>query len=157
MHGVSDTPCLRLARARAGFTLIEMIITLVVIAILAAAGTPMVSRAIGHSRVNNTAGVIAGDLQLAFSLAGRQRAPLRLVVDPTARSYRITNRVGAVIRERLLGNDSDLRVSTMSATVTTLDIFPNGLSSGPIAITIGISGYTRTITMSRVGQVRVSS
>lgn len=140
---------------RTGFTLIEMIITLVVIAILAAAGTPMVSRAIAHSRVNNSAGVVAGDLQMAFSLAGRQRAPLRIVVNPSARSYQIRNRAGTVIRQRLLGDNSDLRVSTMTSSVTSLDIFPNGLSSGPIAITVGINGYTRTITMTRVGQVRV--
>ena len=145
-------------RAQSGFTLIETIIVLVVVAMLAAAGTPMVSRAIGHSRVNNSAGVIAGDLQLAFSLASRQRSPLRITVDPSGRKYSITTRTGTVIKERFLGEQADLHVSTMSSSVSTLDVFPNGLSSGPITITVGgVDGYAQTITMTRAGQVRVTS
>lgn len=147
----------RSGRRRSGFTLLEMILVLVLIAMLASLGTPMVNRAIGHSRVHNSANVIAGDLQLAFSLASRQRSPLRITVDPTARKYRITTRAGTVIKERNLGDMSDLHVSTMSSTVSTLDVFPNGLSSGPIAITVGINGYAQTITMTRAGQVRVTS
>ena len=144
-------------RAQSGFTLIETIIVLVVIAMLAAAGTPMVNRAIGHSRVNNTANVIAGDLQLAFSLASRQRTALRLTVDPSGRKYRITDRAGTVIKERRVGDLSDLHVSAITSSVSTLDVFPNGLASGPIRIVVGTDGYTQTITMTRAGQVRVTS
>ena len=148
---------LRAGRTNAGFTLIETIIVLVVIAMMAALITPNVNRAIGHSRVNNSAGVIAGDLQLAFSLASRQRTPLRITVDPSGTSYTIATRAGTVIKERTLGDGADLHVSTMTSTVTTLDVFPNGLASGPISITVGISGYEQTITMTRAGQVRVTS
>jgi type II secretion system protein H len=148
---------LRAGRTTAGFTLIETIIVLVVIAMMAALITPNVNRAIGHSRVNNSAGVIAGDLQLAFSLASRQRTPLRITVNPSGTSYTIATRAGTVIKERTLGNGADLNVATMTSTVTTLDVFPNGFASGPISITVGISGYAQTITMTRAGQVRVTS
>lgn len=144
-------------RRQAGFTLLETIIVLVVIAMMTAVVAPKVNSAIGHSRVNNSAGVIAGDLQLAFSLASRQRTPLRITIDPSANTYTITTRAGTVIRQRDLGDGSDLQVSTMSASVTTLDVFPNGLSSGPLTITVGISGYEQTISMTRAGQVRVTS
>ena len=56
-------------RRQAGFTLLETIIVLVVIAMMTAVIAPKVNSAIGHSRVHNSANVIAGDLQLAFSLA----------------------------------------------------------------------------------------
>ena len=147
----------RFGRTRSGFTLLETIISLTIISILAAAGTPMVNRAIGHSRVNNTANVIAGDLQLAFSLASRQRAPLRFTVDPSGRRYRIATRAGTVIKERRIGDLSDLHVSSVATTVSTLDVFPTGLASSAITITVGIDGYTRRITMTRAGQVRVTS
>jgi hypothetical protein len=62
-----------------------------------------------------------------------------------------------VIKERTLGDGADLHVATMTSTVTTLDVFPNGFASGPISITVGISGYAQTITMTRAGQVRVTS
>jgi len=144
-------------RRQNGFTLLETIIVLVVIAMMTALIAPNVNRAIGHSRVHNSANVIAGDLQLAFSLASRQRTPVRISVNPSGTSYSITTRAGAVIRERALGESSDLRVSTMSSSVTTLDVFPNGLASGPITITVGINGYEQTISMTRAGQVRVTS
>jgi type II secretion system protein H len=155
--GMSNTIRARTPRAREGFTLIETIIVLVVVAILAALVAPQANDAISQSRVQNSAGVIAGDLQLAFSLASRQRAPLRIVVDPSGRKYQITNRAGTVIRERNVGDMSDLHVGSMTSTVSQLEIFPNGLASGPIAITVALNGHTQTISMTRAGQVRVTS
>jgi type II secretion system protein H len=154
---MSTSSRFRFDRARSGFTMIETIVVLVIVAMMAAAVVPMASRAINHSRVNNTARVIAADLQLAFSLAGRQRAPLRITVDPSGRKYRIVTRAGAIVKERRVGDLSDLHVSAVTASVLTLDVFPNGLASGPITITVGAQGYTQTITMTRAGQVRVTS
>ncbi len=154
---MSNSPRSRIAGVRQGFTLLETIVVLVIVAILAALVVPMANDAISQSRVQNSANVIAGDLQLAFSLASRQRAPLRIVVDPSGRKYRITNRAGTVIKERKVGDMSDLHVGSMSSTVSQLEVFPNGLSSGPIAITVALNGHTQTITMTRAGQVRVTS
>ena len=154
---MANTLRFRPGRAREGFTLIETIIVLVVVAILAALVVPQANAAISQSRVQNSASVIAGDLQLAFSLASRQRAPLRIVVDPSGRQYRITNRAGTVIKERKVGDTSDLHVGSMTSTVTQLEIFPNGLASGPISITVTLNGHTQTISMTRAGQVRVTS
>ena len=148
---------LRFGRIRSGFTMIETIIVLVIVAMLAALITPKVNEAIGKARVQSSAAVIAGDLQLAFSVASRQKTPLRVTVDPSGTKYTIATRSGTVIRERRLGDASDLRVGSMTATVTTLDVFPNGLSSGPITITVGTNGYTQRVRMTRTGHVRVTS
>jgi prepilin-type N-terminal cleavage/methylation domain-containing protein len=144
-------------RRHSGFTLLEMIITVVVLALMVSVGYPRVARTIAHARVNSTAAVIAADFEHAFSLAGRQRKPVRIVVNKVAMSYRITDRSGTVLRERFFGGTADLHVGSMDATVTTLDVFPNGLSSGPLSVTIGIDTYTRTIAVTRVGKVRISS
>ena len=154
---MSNSLRFRVGGARSGFTLIETIVVLVIVAMMAALVVPNANEAIGHARVNNTANVIAGDLQLAFSLANRQRTPLRLVVDPSGRSYQIVNRAGTVIKERRVGDTSDLHVSSLTTSVTTLDVFPNGISSGPITITVATNGYRQRITMTRAGQVRVTS
>ena len=154
---MTNTPRPGFSRVRAGFTMIEMIIVLAIVAVLAALITPKVNSAISQARVQDSAAVIAGDLQLAFSLASRQRTPLRISVDPSGASYTIETRSGTVIRERLLGDDSDLHVGSLTSSVTTLDVFPNGLSSGPITITVGTNGYTQTVTMTRTGHVRVTS
>ena len=154
---MTNSSRIEVGRVRKGFTLIETIIVLVVIAMMVSIAAPNVNRAIGHSRVNNTAQVIAGDLQLAFSVAGRQRTPLRITIDPAGTRYTIATRTGTVIKERTLGDESDLRVATLTSSVTTLNVFPNGLASGPISITVGLNGYTQTITMTRAGQGRVTS
>ena len=154
---MTNTSRFGFGRRRSGFTLLETIIVLLVIAMMTAVVAPKVNSAIGHSRVQNSANVIAADLQLAFSLASRQRTPLRITVDPSNNSYSITTRAGTVIKARDMGDGSDLHVGTMSSSRTTLDVFPNGLSSGPITITVGINGYVNTISMTRAGQVRVTS
>ena len=153
---MSNSLRFRFDRARKGFTLLETIVVLLLVAMMATAVVPMANRAIGHARVQNSARVIAGDLQLAFSLASRQRAPLRIVVDASSRKYRITNRAGTIIQERKLGDGSDLHVGSLSSTVTQLEIYPNGLASGGITITVALNGYSQRITMTRAGQVRVS-
>ncbi len=154
---MKNSSSIRTGRLRTGFTIIELIIVLVIVAMLAALITPKVNEAINKSRVQNSAAVIAGDLQLAFSLANRQKTPLRITVDPTGTKYTIATRSGTVIKERLLGDASDLRVGSLTTTVTTLDVFPNGLASGPITITVGIHGYTQRVSMTRTGHVRVTS
>src|SRR5687768_7134665 len=111
--GMPSPVRLRFGRVRAGFTIIEIILVLVIVAMLAALITPKVNEAITQSRVQNSAAVIAGDLQLAFSLANRRKTPLRLTIDPTGTKYTIATRAGTVIRERLLGGTSDLRVATL--------------------------------------------
>ena len=147
----------RSGRLRYGFTMVETIIVLIIVAMLAALITPKVNEAIGKSRVQSSAAVIAGDLQLAFSVASRQKRPLRVTIDPSGVRYTIATRSGTVIRERRFGDASDLRVGSMTASVTTLDVFPNGLASGPITITVGINGYTQRVRMTRTGHVRVTS
>jgi type II secretion system protein H len=145
------------SRAHSGFTLLEVMVVLVLIAMLAAAGIPSVTRAIAHNRINNSAAVIAGDFQLAFSLAARERRPLVITVNAAGASYRIADRAGTVIRERNLGDHSDLHVGSMSSSTSTLNIYPNGLSSGPISVRVTIGDYTQRITMTRAGQVRITS
>ena len=154
---MTNSSSLRHGRLRSGFTIIELIIVLVIVGMLAALITPKVTEAINQSRVQNSAAVIAGDLQLAFSLANRQKTPLRITVDPSGTKYTIATRSGTVLRERLLGDGSDLHVGSLTTTVTTLDVFPNGLASGPITITVGIHGYTQRVRMTRTGHVRVTS
>ncbi len=144
-------------RQHSGFTLLEVIVTLVIIGILAAAGMPAVARAISHSSVNNAAAVVAGDLEAAFSIAARQRRPVRVRINAGTRSYAITDRTtSAVLRSRSLDSQSDLKVGSISGSPTAVDVFPNGLSSGPLTVTIATHGYAATVSMTRAGKVRIT-
>ena len=154
MFPIRRTPSGRRSR---GFTLIEVIIVLVVVAILVALGTPAVARATGQARVRNAARVVAGDLEHAFSLAARQRRPVRVAFDEAALTYAINNRAGVTLRQRNLGAMSELAVSSMKATTPVLDVFPNGLASGPLTVGLASGNYSLRVTMTRTGKVRITS
>lgn len=155
-------PVIAMARARTNrraFTLVEVAMTLVIIGIAAVMVMPKASVAMAHSRVNRAAIVVAGDLELAFSLAGRQRKPVQLDFDLTNHSYTITDRASAkLLFKRVLTQDRTYALGSLGATASSVQIFPNGLASGPDTVTVGEAppgAYSRRIAMSRTGQVRV--
>jgi len=158
LYGRMRTPTRPLFRRRAsGFTLLEIVVVLLVIAMMATVATPPVLRAIMRSQVTNAASVMAGDFEQAFSLAARQRRPVRIVIDPSAKAYTITDRNGVVLRSRNFADGSDLEVNSMSPSTTTLDVFPTGLASGPLRVDLMSGSHSASVVMTRAGKVRISS
>jgi prepilin-type N-terminal cleavage/methylation domain-containing protein len=145
--------------SRFGFSIIELIAVVSILGIMAAIALPAISRIIRHNRVNRAATVIASDLQNAFAVAARQREPVRIQADPVSRSYQFVDRkTGAVLRIRsFYGDTSEYRFSTLNFHPTaTLDVFPNGISSSPDTIDLANGDYSKRITVSTAGFVRIS-
>jgi prepilin-type N-terminal cleavage/methylation domain-containing protein len=143
-------------RSRFGFTLIEMLIVLAVLAILAGALAPVVARRISHSRVNGAAQVLAGDLEMALSLAARQRRPVRVTVDAAQRSVLIADRAsGQTISRHAYGPATEHKVETLSSSPASIDILPHGVATSAATLTVGIGGYSRRVTLTRAGHVRL--
>ena len=115
------------------------------------------SRIIRHNRVNRAATVIASDLQNAFAVAARQREPVRIQADPSNRSYQfVDRRTGAVLRIRTFyGDTSEYRLTSLVFTPSTIDVFPNGVSSTAVAIDLANGDYAKQITASTAGFIRV--
>ena len=143
-------------RSRFGFTLVETLITLGVLAILVGALSPVVSRQVSHSRVNNAVEVLAGDLEQALSLAARQRRPIRVTVDPAQRSLLIADRTnGQAIAQHAYGSATDYKLEALSSVPASIDILPHGVATSAATLTVAIGGYSRRVTLTRAGQVRV--
>lgn len=144
--------------SKAGFSIIELIAVVAILGIMATVSSPAISRIIRHNRVNRAATVIASDLQNAFATAARSRQPVRIQADNVNRSYQfIDRRSGSVLRIRTFyGDTSEYRLSTLSFTPATLDVFPNGVSSAPLTIDLANGDYSKQITASTAGFVRVS-
>ena len=139
-----------------GFTLIEALIAIAILGILVGALTPLVSRQISHSRVNNAAQLLAADLESALSLAGRQRTPVRLTVDPAQRTVVIADRAtGNAITRRSYGPTSEFKVETLTAAPASVDLLPQGMATSAATLTVGIGSYSRQVTLTRAGLVRV--
>ncbi len=141
---------------RNGFTLPELMTTVAIGAIALLMAMRPAATYIQHTRVNRASAVVGGDLDMARSIAERQRTPVRLAFDSVAGQYTLTNRAtGAVISKRAIGASSDYNVRTIHFTPAVTDFFPSGLTSGSLTVTLNAGGYSRQVTMSRVGLVRL--
>jgi len=142
---------------RLGFSMIEAVMVLLIVAIVVGALLPSVVQQIAHARVNRAANVVAADFFLAQSLAGRQHAPVVVSFDSTNMQTTITQPPPANtnLLTRRFGIDSEFKLSTFTATSSPVQILPNGMASAAVILTVGQGGYTRQVRMTRAGQIRV--
>jgi Tfp pilus assembly protein FimT len=118
---------------------------------------PAMSRIVRHQRVNRAAKIIVSDMQNAFAVAARQREPVRIQADAASRSYQFVDRkTGTVLRIRAFyGDTSEYRLSSLVFNPTTFDVFPNGISSSAVTIDLANGDYSKRITASTAGFVRL--
>lgn len=146
-----------------GFTILEMLLVVIIIGVLSAITVPKIARQMRHERVNRAAQVIVQDLQNGFSIAGRQRAPVRLTFSTAALKYEFTDRAtGVVLQTRLLSVGSEYSITSMEAKnwttdtpITMVDVLPNGIGSTAFKVKVANGDYSRWIYASTAGFVRL--
>jgi hypothetical protein len=133
-----------------------MLLVLIVIGLLVAISIPRMGLVMRHERVNRAAQVVVADLQNGFAMAGRQRAPVRLTFTAATKTYVFSDRAtGTVFQTRVMDNRSEYALSTLSASPSSIDVLPNGIGSVSLTVTLAQGDYSRTITASSAGFVRL--
>ncbi|MGH7500987.1 MAG: pilus assembly FimT family protein [Longimicrobiales bacterium] len=152
-------PQLRRPGRRPGFTLYETLIVAALMGIIFAVALPQVFTSMRNTQADKAAFVVVSDLESAFSLAARQRAPVTFTVDGSAMRYMIRNKAtSALLVERYLSaSTSPYGVTSLTMSVGTLTLFPNGMASGPTIITLSVANENRTVRLTRAGQIRMGS
>lgn len=141
---------------RAGFTMPELAITMVLLAILTAMVLTGARRAITRSKVDRAASVVAADLEQAFSIGGRLRRPVRIQYRADSLSYRVSDVSDGTVRlARSLGRDTPYGVTTLTFRPDSITILPPGRSSAPLCVTLRSDDRQRQVTVSSAGFVRV--
>src|SRR3954453_4862276 len=146
---------------RRAFTMVELALTLTIIAILCAMMVPKFGQAMRATRIRRNTVIVAADLEQSFTLAARYRKPMRLscVIAAgvcTNAAYTLADRTGGTVRlSRRLGADADLGNLTLTLAPAQVDIFPSGVSTAPLTATITSGISTRTVTLSTAGIVRI--
>jgi Tfp pilus assembly protein FimT len=139
--------------------MVEMGLTLTVIAIMAAMMIPKFGRVMQATRVNRSAAIVAADMEAAFTLAGRQRKPMRISCDCANATYTVADRTGGTVRlSRALVGDADLGSVTLTFSEAPVDVFPHGvatMAAPPLTVTITSGISTKAVTVTSAGYVRI--
>jgi type II secretory pathway pseudopilin PulG len=143
---------------RFGFSIIELIAIVAILGIMASIAGPAMSRIVRHQRVNRATTLITSDLQNAFATAARQRQPVRIQADNANRSYEFVDRfTGKVLRIRTFyGDTSEYKLNVLTFAPATIDVFPDGISSARLTVDLANGDYSKQITVSTAGFVRVA-
>lgn len=140
--------------------MVEMALTLCVIGIMTAMMVPKIGRVIQSNQVNRSIAIVASDLEAAYTLAARQRKPVRINCTCGSGIYTVADRAGTVLLTRNVRADGDLGVMTLTFTAAPtntlpVEIFPPGISDKSLTVRITSGASTRAVTVSTVGQVRI--
>lgn len=148
-------------RPRPAFTLMEVLIVVILVGIVMATAAPKVSGIRTQQRVIRAASIVQTDMELAYAVATRNRAPIKLTWSSSASAMqlKVTDRTGATTYKttdfKTLGlSNGDVTVSSSSVTV-----FPSGFASDTMSMTFSVTvdgkNYKRRVRMSRAGLVKV--
>jgi type II secretory pathway pseudopilin PulG len=139
--------------------MVELALTFTIIAVMAAMMIPKFGRVMQATRVNRSIAIVAADMEAAFTLAGRQRKPMRISCDCANARYTIADRTGGTVRlSRALVGDDDLGSMTLTFSETPVDVFPNGVAAiagPPFTVTITSGASTKSVTVTTAGYVRI--
>jgi type II secretory pathway pseudopilin PulG len=137
--------------------MLEILLVLIIIGILVRITVVKTSRVMRHQRVNRAAQVMVQDLQNGFAMAGRQRAPVRLTFTPSTETYVFTDRAtGTVYLTRPMNTGTEFQLSSMTPSVNTIDVLPNGIGSTAFTVTVALGDYSKVVSASSAGFVRAN-
>ena len=138
--------------------MVEILAVVIIFGVLVTVAMPKVQGIMRTSRVNAAAAIVAGDLGHAFTLASRSRRPVRLECNAAGTGYTITDRDNPadVMVTRSMGSDKDMKITAGNCSAASVDFFPNGLASSAFDITLVSVDDGRLVSMTRVGNVRIT-
>ena len=129
---------------------------LVILALVGTIALPSVNRTIRQQRVIAASAALAADVDAAFSVAARQRRPVRLSYDAASGEVRAADRAtGTIYRRRPLRDESDFKLTSVVLAPTTVDVFPSGIASAAFTLTLTNGAYQRQVTVTRTGLSRI--
>lgn len=147
---------------RAGFSLVELAVILVLLAIMLLSAAPKVDRTVESAVVDRAAGLVALTLERSTTLASRQRRPVTVacvgsVADCPAMTLEVRDcgLPNQLCLSRNFGAGSEFVLDSLTLTQAAVTVWPFGVTSAPLTVTLVKGRSRREVTMSTAGLVRV--
>jgi type II secretion system protein H len=146
-------------RSRAGFTLIEVLTVVIIMGIVGAVAVSGITSMTASTTAQQASAALVANVQQAFTVAARRRTPVRISIDTVNKVFRVRDRTLAnrVYLTQFFNKESGMAVTRMEVTDTSLYIFPSGLAAQGFTITLHTPGNRRRVTVTRAGQIRVTT
>lgn len=147
----------RRRRLRYGFTMIESMIVVVVLGTMLSIGLPRMNEGVRQRRVIAAGNALHADIPVAFSLAARQRKPVTITYDAASGEVRVSDRAtNSIYVRRALRETSEYMLDSVTMTPSSVQLFPNGVSSSAFTIRLSNGKFVRNVTVGRTGLTRVT-
>ena len=142
----------------AGFSLVEMLVAVTIIGIAIAITLPKINRITTQSKVQRGIQALQLEVEQAFAIAARNRAPVAIRWNSPTMQLQVTNLAGNTVYRRAgLGTGAGYGFSSSEVSVSrsTLVVFPNGHAEDTLAITLSRNGFSKMMRVSKSGMVRL--
>ena len=140
-----------------GYSFIEMLTAIAVLGLILTITILSMAPQVQKARVRSAVNMVSGDMSRALRLAVQHQRPMLILFQPATRQYQIRDRdsSAAVHVQRDFGSGTDLAMDSLSASPTSVEVYPNGLIRETITVTVGIEGYTRSVRLTRAGLITI--
>lgn len=157
--GQLPSPMRRARTSRLGFTLIEILVVVAMLAIILGLSAGRISAIIMRQRLNGAAVALSNDLQTAFTLAQRDRKPVTISFDTSTMELRVTDAASGTVMRQTSLSGYNLTASNVSLSRSSLNVYPAGLAGDSLSITlsatVGDASYSHRVRMTRGGLVQI--
>lgn len=136
----------------------EMMIVIVLLGTVFAIGIPRLNASVRQRRVISAANSLNSDIPIAFSLAARQRKPVVLSYHAATGEMRITDRANpnTILLRRALRSTSEYMLDSVAMTPSSVQLFPNGVSSAAFTVRLANGAFVRQLAVGRTGFSRIT-
>ena len=131
---------------------------IVLMGVGAAMALPKISRLSNQAKLHRAAQALQMDVQQAFAIAARNRAPVVVRWNSSRMALELTNLAGTTVYRRSAigaGAGYGLVASEVSVAPSALVVFPSGLAADTLRIALSRSGLSRTLRVSKAGMSRL--
>jgi Tfp pilus assembly protein FimT len=135
---------------------LELLVVMVIGGVMAKVSMGRIHDLMSQQRVSHAATAVQNDLEAAFQIAGRNRKPVRITWDVSVMQLEITDRAGTTFYRRTnLGRQAyGFASNAVTSSASFVEVYPNGLASDTLLMTLSSNGFTKKLRMSRAGLVQ---